>query len=127
MGGLWGDLHQLNADVIIDHCYSWMSRIGWITNFDRAAGEADGEHDGIEFVDSEVYKLLEAMAWELGIRPDEPCWRRAITIWCDGWVPHRRPTAIFTRASGAMASARGTATLSGATSSTVSATSFRQR
>ena len=71
MDGLWGDLHQLNADVIIDHCYSWMSRIGWIANFDRAAGAAEGEHDGIEFVDSEVYKLLEAMAWELGIRPNE--------------------------------------------------------
>ena len=70
-GGLWGDLHQLNADVIIEHCYGWMSKIGWITNFDRAAGVSGGEHDGIEFVDSEVYKLLEAMAWELGTRSDD--------------------------------------------------------
>ena len=70
-GGLWGELHQLNADVIIEHCYGWMSSIGWITNFDRAAGVAGGAHDGIEFVDSEVYKLLEAMAWELGTRSDD--------------------------------------------------------
>lgn len=70
-GGLWGDLQQLNAEVIIDHCYGWMSKIGWITNFDRAAGVAGGDHDGIEFVDSEVYKLLEAMAWELGTHPDD--------------------------------------------------------
>ena len=70
-GGLWGDAQRLNGEVIIEHCYSWMDRIGWLANFDRAAGRVDGAHDGIEFVDSEVYKLLEAMAWELG-RADDP-------------------------------------------------------
>ena len=70
-GGLWGEVQRLNGRVIIEHCHSWMDRIGWIANFDRAAGRADGDHDGIEFVDSEVYKLLEAMAWELG-REDDP-------------------------------------------------------
>ncbi len=65
-GGLLGDVQELNATVIIEHCLSWMTRVGWIANFDRAAGAADGSHAGIEFVDSEVYKLLEAMAWELG-------------------------------------------------------------
>ena len=69
-GGLWGGAQQLNGRVIIEHCYSWMDRIGWIANFDRAAGRTDGDHDGIEFVDSEVYKLLEAMAWELGREDD---------------------------------------------------------
>jgi uncharacterized protein len=69
-GGLWGRMQELNAGVIIDHCLGWMERIGWIANFDRVAGTASGEHAGIEFVDSEVYKLLEAMAWELGRRPD---------------------------------------------------------
>ncbi|AYF98027.1 glycoside hydrolase family 127 protein [Protaetiibacter intestinalis] len=69
-GGLWGGLQELNARAIIDHCLGWMERIGWIANFDRIAGTADGEHAGIEFVDSEVYKLLEAMAWELGRRDD---------------------------------------------------------
>src|SRR5688500_7955236 len=65
-GGLWGRMQELNANVIIDHCLDWMERIGWIANFDRIAGTASGEHAGIEFVDSEVYKLLEAMAWEIG-------------------------------------------------------------
>ena len=69
-GGLWGRMQELNASVIIDNCLGWMERIGWIANFDRVAGTARGEHAGIEFVDSEVYKLLEAMAWELGRRPD---------------------------------------------------------
>jgi DUF1680 family protein len=70
-GGLWGRIQELNSGVIIDHCLGWMERIGWIANFDRVAGTASGEHAGIEFVDSEVYKLLEAMAWELGRRPDD--------------------------------------------------------
>ncbi|WP_448003449.1 glycoside hydrolase family 127 protein [Agromyces bauzanensis] len=69
-GGLWGRMQELNAGVIIDHCLGWMERIGWVANFDRVAGTASGGHAGIEFVDSEVYKLLEAMAWELGRRPD---------------------------------------------------------
>ena len=48
-----------------------MERVGWIGNFDRAAaGAIGGGHAGIEFVDSEVYKLLEAMAWELGREPN---------------------------------------------------------
>ncbi len=66
-GGLWRQKQRLNADAILVHCEEWMERIGWIANFDRAAaGTMGGDHSGIEFVDSEVYKLLEAMAWELG-------------------------------------------------------------
>jgi uncharacterized protein len=71
-GGLWGKMQRLNADTILQHCESWMERIGWIGNFDRAAADMiTGRHAGIEFVDSEVYKLLEAMAWELGRAPSD--------------------------------------------------------
>jgi uncharacterized protein len=70
-GGIWAEKQRLNADAILRHCESWMERIGWAGNFDRAAAGTTGDggnsaHAGIEFVDSEVYKLLEAMAWELG-------------------------------------------------------------
>jgi DUF1680 family protein len=65
--GFWGERQRLNADVILAHCEDWMERIGWTSNFDRAAsGEEGWEHAGIEFVDSEIHKLLEGMAWELG-------------------------------------------------------------
>ncbi|MBT2534126.1 glycoside hydrolase family 127 protein [Arthrobacter sp. ISL-48] len=71
-GGFWGDRQELNARVVLSHCEQWMERIGWTSNFDRAAdGTVSGAHAGIEFVDSEVYKLLEAMAWELGRQHDE--------------------------------------------------------
>ena len=76
-GGLWGKMQRLNADTILQHCESWMERIGWIGNFDRAAADMiSGRHAGIEFVDSEVYKLLEAMAWELGRAPSDILARR---------------------------------------------------
>jgi hypothetical protein len=76
-GGIWGEKQRLNADTILGHCESWMERIGWTGNFDRAAaGVIGGGHAGIEFVDSEVYKLLEAMAWELGREHDDPLARR---------------------------------------------------
>ncbi|HEY5319316.1 MAG TPA: beta-L-arabinofuranosidase domain-containing protein, partial [Galbitalea sp.] len=67
VGGFWHDKQQLNTDVILRHCEDWMERIGWIGNFDSAAaGTLTGNHVGVEFVDSEIYKLLEAMAWDLG-------------------------------------------------------------
>ncbi|PPF56342.1 hypothetical protein C5C13_11230 [Clavibacter michiganensis] len=65
--GFWAERQRLNADVILRHCEEWMERIGWTSNLDRAAsGEEGWEHAGIEFVDSEIHKLLEGMAWELG-------------------------------------------------------------
>ncbi|GAA4481050.1 glycoside hydrolase family 127 protein [Microbacterium panaciterrae] len=67
VGGFWGERQDLNGSTIIDHCLTWMERIGWIGNFDRAVqGTVAEDHAGVEFVDSEVYKLLEAMAWEIG-------------------------------------------------------------
>lgn len=76
-GGFWGERQKLNASTILGHCESWMERIGWIANFDRAAdGSIAGRHSGIEFIDSEIYKLLEAMAWELGRQPDAALQRR---------------------------------------------------
>ncbi|MCX7523051.1 glycoside hydrolase family 127 protein [Microbacterium sp. STN6] len=76
-GGFWGERQELNASTILGHCESWMERIGWIANFDHAAdGSIVGRHAGIEFVDSEIYKLLEAMAWELGRRSDAALERR---------------------------------------------------
>jgi DUF1680 family protein len=60
--GFWGDRQRLNAEVILDHCQSWEERLGWIDNFRDPAAP----HRGREFSDSEIYKLLEGMAWEAG-------------------------------------------------------------
>ena len=63
--GYWGRWQDLNARVMIDHCASWMRRVGWIGNFEAAAaGTLPEARRGREFTDSDVFKLVEAMSWE---------------------------------------------------------------
>ena len=70
--GFWADMQGLNASAIIDHCEAWMEKVGWIGNFDAAVqGRLPADRRGREFSDSDVYKLLEAMAWEVGRTQDE--------------------------------------------------------
>ncbi|HSO69891.1 MAG TPA: beta-L-arabinofuranosidase domain-containing protein [Arachnia sp.] len=66
-GGFWADRQQLNASVMIAHAQDWMESEGWIPNFDLAVrgGLVEGRR-GREFSDSDVYKLMEAIAWEHG-------------------------------------------------------------
>ncbi|MEV0953865.1 beta-L-arabinofuranosidase domain-containing protein [Promicromonospora sp. NPDC050249] len=66
-GGFWGALQETNAGATLQHCLDWMEQLGWLGNFDRVAeGVTGGERPGWQFSDSEVYKLLEALAWEYG-------------------------------------------------------------
>jgi len=70
--GFWASRQQVNAATSLAHIEHWMEREGWIANFDlAAAGGLAGGRKGREFSDSEVYKLIEAMAWEIG-RDDDP-------------------------------------------------------
>ena len=44
-----------------------MEELGWVGNFKAAVeGRLPGDRRGREFSDSDVYKLMEAMAWEVG-------------------------------------------------------------
>lgn len=66
-GGFWGQRQQLNVDAIIPHCLKWETKAGWIDNFTHTLDGTVHEHrQGREFADSDVYKLIEAMAWEVG-------------------------------------------------------------
>jgi uncharacterized protein len=58
-GGFWGSRQALNTSTLIPHCHSWESRLGWIDNFRDPHAER-----GREFADSDVYKMVEAMAWD---------------------------------------------------------------
>jgi DUF1680 family protein len=67
IGGEWATRQQVNADATLAHCQDWMERLGWTANFTHAAaGTIVGNHQGMMFADSDVYKLMEAMAWEVG-------------------------------------------------------------
>ena len=70
-GGVWADRQAVNGGATLAHIEYWMEHEGWIGNFDAAAAGTVAEHRaGREFSDSEVYKLLEAMAWEVGRSDD---------------------------------------------------------
>ena len=71
VGGFWAERQERNARATLQHCFDWMTRLGWIANFDRVASGAQFEHAGREFSDSEIYKLLEALAWESARSGDE--------------------------------------------------------
>jgi DUF1680 family protein len=65
--GYWADLQRRNGRATIPHIEYWLERSGWLPNFDAACeGRLPEARRGREFSDSEVYKLLEAMSWELG-------------------------------------------------------------
>lgn len=73
-GGFWAERQSVNAVASLAHIEYWLEREGWIRNFDLAAsGDTDiaRARRGREFSDSEIYKLLEAMAWEIGRTSDE--------------------------------------------------------
>jgi len=63
--GFWARLQRVNRDAIIPHCDFSLERVGWINNFRAAAkGTLGQERVGRLFTDSELYKTMEAMAWE---------------------------------------------------------------
>ena len=68
-GGFWARRQEVNGGATIAHIGGWLEREGWLGNFDLAASGALPEgRRGREFSDSEVYKYLEAIAWEIGRR-----------------------------------------------------------
>ena len=70
-GGLLGNRQRVNHDVTILHGHRELERAGTLDNFRIAAGRQRGKRQGMVFSDSDVYKWLEALAWELG-RQDPP-------------------------------------------------------
>ncbi|MCR2793690.1 glycoside hydrolase family 127 protein [Microbacterium sp. zg.Y625] len=66
-GGFWGERQERNASDMIAHVERWIEKMGWAGNFDAAVqGRLPADRRGREFSDSEIYKLLEAMSWEVG-------------------------------------------------------------
>ncbi|QDE36095.1 glycoside hydrolase family 127 protein [Microbacterium foliorum] len=66
-GGFWGERQTVNGAATLAHIESRLESEGWLPNFDlAAAGTLPAGRRGREFSDSEIYKFLEAMAWEIG-------------------------------------------------------------
>jgi uncharacterized protein len=66
-GGFWGQRQEVNSSATIEHCHDWMERLGWVGNFKAAIeGRLPEDRNGVVFTDSDVYKMMEAAAWEVG-------------------------------------------------------------
>jgi uncharacterized protein len=63
-GGFWGAVQQLNRRVTIPHGIAMLEETGSLNNLRIAAGQSSGEYALPRFRDSDVYKVLEAVAWE---------------------------------------------------------------
>ncbi|HEY3438625.1 MAG TPA: beta-L-arabinofuranosidase domain-containing protein, partial [Actinotalea sp.] len=65
--GFWARRQEVNASATLPHIRHWLEREGWLANFDLTASGGLGEgRRGREFTDSEIYKYLEAVSWEVG-------------------------------------------------------------
>ena len=68
--GFWAKYQQINRTISLSHGFSMLEEAGNLKNLRIAAGIDTGEFAGYWFADSDVYKWLEAVAWELGRAPD---------------------------------------------------------
>jgi hypothetical protein len=69
-GGLLGAWQARNAAATLPHCIDRLEEDGALPNLRRVPGGA-AAHRGMWFSDSDVYKTLEAAAWELGRDPSQ--------------------------------------------------------
>lgn len=70
-GGFWSVRQQRNRSVALREGHAKLEEFGTLDNFRIAAGEKQGEARGPIFQDSDAYKWLEAVAFEIG-REDDP-------------------------------------------------------
>jgi DUF1680 family protein len=70
--GLLGGWQDRNAVATLPHCVAQLDDSGALDNLRRLTGDSDREYRGFWFADSDVYKSLEAAAWQLGRGPADP-------------------------------------------------------
>jgi len=64
--GLLGGWQERNASATLPHCIDQLTAYGNIANLRRVTGDSDEKFAGMWFADTDVYKTLEAIAWETG-------------------------------------------------------------
>jgi hypothetical protein len=65
-GGLWAERRRVNRDVSVPEGWDHLHEAGNFHNLELAAGLTTGEYvNDLPFLDSDVYKWLEALGWAL--------------------------------------------------------------
>lgn len=75
--GFWAQRQQTVREVSLRHAYLKLEQSGNFENFKLAMGSATGDYHLPLFMDSDVYKWLEAVALDLGNQPDAELERMA--------------------------------------------------
>jgi DUF1680 family protein len=76
-GGIWSQKQTVNRQVSLRHGYEQLERAGNFNNLRLAAGSGEGEYQRPVFMDSDVYKWLEALAYDLANARDPEMERMA--------------------------------------------------
>ncbi|PWD51813.1 glycoside hydrolase family 127 protein [Serinibacter arcticus] len=63
--GPLAEWQELNAAATIPHCIAQLETSGVLDNFRRVVGESGAEFRGFWFADSDLYKVIEAVGWEI--------------------------------------------------------------
>lgn len=64
-GGALGQWQELNAAATLPHCIEQIEEWGVLDNLRRVIGESGAPFKGLWFADSDLYKVIEAVAWEI--------------------------------------------------------------
>jgi hypothetical protein len=80
-GGLWAERQRVNRETTIPMGAEQLEAAGSFENFKAASTRQRGRYRGPVFQDGEVYKWLEALAWEQarGADPQLASWQREVT------------------------------------------------
>jgi len=70
-GGLWAERRHINGTVAVPFGRERLESAGNLNNLRIAAGTKTGDAHGPVFADSDVYKWLEAAAWEYAHQPSQ--------------------------------------------------------
>ncbi len=66
----WAPRQRVNREATVPHLFRELARAGQLSNFERAAAGASEGYRGPVYMDSDLYKSLEAAAYVLGLEPD---------------------------------------------------------
>lgn len=76
----WAPRIETNRTVTIPFAIRKSEETGRIDNFRKAAGIMDGPHQGKRYNDTDVFKVLEGVAYSLAMHPDEALGRIADSL-----------------------------------------------
>ncbi|MGY4766934.1 glycoside hydrolase family 127 protein [Kribbella sp. CWNU-51] len=82
IGGFWAPRQARNGEDAIPGGQDQLETAGNLQNLRLAAGIGEGEAIGPVFADSDVYKWLEAAAWEYGRNPNDDLLKRIRDLTC---------------------------------------------